>query len=581
MENTAESARWREVLPPVVLGRVGSGATVAVHVPDGAQVRLRAALEGGGNADLAQVEDWTPAELVDGARLGRARFSLAALPAGRHTLVATIEHAGQTNRARAALVVAPERHARRTGRGWGLSLDLHAVRSARSWGIGDWADLADLATIAARAGADFLQLNARVSPERPDSPFPDPIHIRPEDIREVAYLPSSQRTLLDWSTEAVRPANSDPGAIDLEAVWQAKRSALETIHGAGRSPAREEAFAAFRERGGDLLREHARARAAAEGGSAEAEEFHTWLAWIGTEQATGAQRAARVAGMSIGILASVDLAAVDTGQASADRWPQVADRLRMARRVAGGLVVHLPEGLDAELYPALAETELTGLTDLVEAAVGDGLAVIEGPGAPAVPTSVATSGSAPGPGPDPQGEPTSPGGPWRTADVWNPPEGDLPPETLAGVVVDTIPSAGLLAEEHIDLAERLGLLEDAPTARLAARTRRERMVARLREQHLVPREATERQVIEGLYRSLVRTPARLIAVALADAVGERRPQAMAGAGDSYPSGRVPLADGSGRAVLLEDLPGTVRFTSLLSALTADLAEIAEPGEPPR
>jgi 4-alpha-glucanotransferase len=47
----------------------------------------------------------------------------------------------------------------------------------------------------------------------------------------------------------------------------------------------------------------------------------------------------------------------------------------------------------------------------------------------------------------------------------------------------------------------------------------------------------------------------LIGVSLTDAIGDRRPQNMPGTISEYPNWRVPLCDGEGRAVLLEDLPG--------------------------
>src|SRR5262245_26745064 len=42
---------------------------------------------------------------------------------------------------------------------WGISCQLYSLRSARNLGIGDFADLAKLAEIAAHAGADFIGLN--------------------------------------------------------------------------------------------------------------------------------------------------------------------------------------------------------------------------------------------------------------------------------------------------------------------------------------------------------------------------------------------------------------------------------------
>ena len=46
----------------------------------------------------------------------------------------------------------------------------------------------------------------------------------------------------------------------------------------------------------------------------------------------------------------------------------------------------------------------------------------------------------------------------------------------------------------------------------------------------------------------------LVGVSLADAVGDRRTQNIPGTSDEYPNWRVPLCDGDGRPVLLEDLP---------------------------
>ena len=73
------------------------------------------------------------------------------------------------------------------------------MRSSRSWGIGDFADLADLATISGKEGAGFLLVNplhaAEPRPPVEDSPylpttrrFFNPLYIRVEDIPEYGYL---------------------------------------------------------------------------------------------------------------------------------------------------------------------------------------------------------------------------------------------------------------------------------------------------------------------------------------------------------------------------------------------------------
>ena len=58
----------------------------------------------------------------------------------------------------------------------------------------------------------------------------------------------------------------------------------------------------------------------------------------------------------------------------------------------------------------------------------------------------------------------------------------------------------------------------------------------------------------AMYGYLALTPAVLVGVSLADAVGDRRTQNIPGTSDEYPNWRVPLCDCEGKAVLLEDLP---------------------------
>jgi len=68
-----------------------------------------------------------------------------------------------------------------------------------------------------------------------------------------------------------------------------------------------------------------------------------------------------------------------------------------------------------------------------------------------------------------------------------------------------------------------------------------------------PAEVTE-QFTVALYGYLARTPAVLIGVSLAEAVGERRPQNLPGTMNEYPNWRIPMADRDGAPVLIEDLP---------------------------
>jgi 4-alpha-glucanotransferase len=134
---------------------------------------------------------------------------------------------------------------------------------------------------------------------------------------------------------------------------------------------------------------------------------------------------------------------------------------------------------------------------------------------------------------------------------------------------DLPPAAGYLAGSHIDLRERLDLL-----TRPAAEERREDEAHRrewqrlLRELGLLRPGAGEQEVVEALHRFLVWTPARLLGVALTDAVGDRRTQNQPGTSNEYPNWRVPLADGAGRPALLEDLVDAPRVRSLAQVFTS-------------
>ena len=136
---------------------------------------------------------------------------------------------------------------------------------------------------------------------------------------------------------------------------------------------------------------------------------------------------------------------------------------------------------------------------------------------------------------------------------------------------DLPPTAGYLADEHVMLRERLGLLtQPTEQVRAEARLERERMLTRLREHGLLGDDPSEREIVEALHRYVVRTPSTLVGMALVDGVGERRTQNQPGTDQEYPNWKIPLADGSGSAVLVEDLPNNVRLSSLLAAIRDEM-----------
>lgn len=140
---------------------------------------------------------------------------------------------------------------------------------------------------------------------------------------------------------------------------------------------------------------------------------------------------------------------------------------------------------------------------------------------------------------------------------------------------DLPPTAGYLAGDHVRLRDSLGLLT-RPVAEEIADDDREKAawMDELRRSGLLSdreEEATDtEQVITALYRFLARTPSRLVALALTDAVGDHRTQNQPGTTDEHPNWRVPLSGPDGRSMLLEDVFTDARAAALCEVLRAEL-----------
>jgi 4-alpha-glucanotransferase len=128
---------------------------------------------------------------------------------------------------------------------------------------------------------------------------------------------------------------------------------------------------------------------------------------------------------------------------------------------------------------------------------------------------------------------------------------------------DLPPTAGYLTGEHVKLRDRLGLLT-RPLAEEAAADdeERESWLGEIRARGLLPDEAGIERTVEALHRYLTLTPARLLCVALTDAVGDRRTQNQPGTTDEYPNWRVPLSGPDERPLLLEDVLESARASRL-------------------
>jgi 4-alpha-glucanotransferase len=158
------------------------------------------------------------------------------------------------------------------------------------------------------------------------------------------------------------------------------------------------------------------------------------------------------------------------------------------------------------------------------------------------------------------GTPRRPGG-WRRGCLATVGTHDLPP------------AAAFLTGDQVTIRAKLGLLtEPENEERAAAQADAARWLAMLSREGLLAGAAqpSADEFTIALYAYLTRTPAMLIGVSLADATGERRPQNMPGTVDEYPNWRIPLTDGEGKPVLLEDLPAHAGVRAVTEAVSGGL-----------
>jgi 4-alpha-glucanotransferase len=343
---------------------------------------------------------------------------------------------------------------------------------------------------------------------------------------------------------------------------------------------------------------HSAAVAAERDRLAAAALFHAWLQWLADGQLAAAQDAARAAGMRIGIIRDLAVGCHPGGadawawqdvlvpgvsvgappdefnqrgqdwnqppwhpqRLAAERYAPLADLMRAALQNAGGLRVDhvmglfrlwwVPAGMspDQGTYVRYDHPATVGVLDgqavLAGAvAIGEDLGTVE----PWIREYLAEHGVL------------------GTSMLWFERGGDgapLPPgkwrrNCLAMVGThDVPPIAAFVTGEQVELRSRLGLLtrsyqEESDESDAVVRAWQQVLEA----EGLLPvgGRPSPAEFTVACYAFLARTPALLIGVSLADAVGDRRPQNIPGTTDEYPNWRVPLCDGEGRSVSLDDL----------------------------
>nr|MBA2530470.1 4-alpha-glucanotransferase [Euzebyales bacterium] len=307
----------------------------------------------------------------------------AGLPTGDHRL----RRETPRDTAEAALIVAPARCPMPLTRpGWGWMVQLYAARSRRSWGMGDYADLATLATWSGDLGAAMLLVNplhasAPVLPQT-DSPyypssrrFRSPLYLRVEEIPEMAGLHAADRRRVAQLAATARAA-AGGDRIDRDVVFRAKDEALALLASVPRGPRREADYVAWREAEepgiGDfatfcaLAERHGipwqrwppalrhpgtAAVTAARRELADRVAYHAWLQWLCDAQLAAVAEEATTAGMALGVIHDL---AVGVDPGGADAWA-LQDDLATAVTVGAPPDGFNQQGQDWRLPPLLPQ----------------------------------------------------------------------------------------------------------------------------------------------------------------------------------------------------------------------------------
>ncbi len=339
-------------------------------------------------------------------------------------------------------------------------------------------------------------------------------------------------------------------------------------------------------------------------------EFHRWCQWVLDEQLAQAQEAAHDAGMAIGVMHDLavgvhpegadawalrDVLAKDVAVgAPPDMYNQMGqdwsqppwrpdalaeaafipyrDMLRTVLRHAGGIRIDhvlglfrlwwIPRGMPANLgtYVRYDHEALVGILALEAqragaVVIGEDLGTVEAwvqdvlRERGILGTSILWFEA------DEQGAPLHPEH-WRELALTSVTTHDLPP------------TWAFIEGEHVRLRHELGLLATSYEEELAAaQADLANWVALLQNRGLLRPGAGADDVVEALHRLIAQTPARLLCVSLADAVGDKRAQNQPGTDQEYPNWRVPLTDGAGDPVLIEDLPADALLRRIVAAVT--------------
>ena len=613
----ARDAPWRSMLEPATVTRAGGALVVRSAEPP----TVRIELERGGGLTLTEAP--VRGETHNG--LSAWTFALPDLELGWHRVTATDGPRTETG----WLVIAPDRLPGLASRNWGWMVQLYSLRSARSWAIGDYGDLRTVVASAAADGAGVLLLNP-LHAETPRVPInPSPYSPSSRLLRALVYLcvpdvPEYVAATPDLRArvDALRPV-ADPERIGRDAPWLAKLAALELLWPA----ARRDLVESFRADRGEALERYALFCALTEQHDGPWQEWPQDLRhpdgagiagarrdlseriafWCWTQLLVDEQLAGLGAPLRVGLVHDLAVG-VDAG--GADAWalqdalaltttvgappdsfnqqgqdwglpPWRPDRLReqaylpfreLVRGVlrhAGGVRIDHVMGLFRLWWVPTGSTAAAGTYVSYDADALLGILALE-----AVRAGAVVVGEDLGTVEDRVRTDLDRTGVLGSAVLWfeTDDDGFADPrswraDTMATVTTHDLPTAaGFLALEQVRVRAELDQL-GVPVEQERARATAEKVALLEMLQRTGLLDQYDGDVVLAMHGALVASPARLVLAAFGDAVGDVRQPNLPGTVDQYPNWRLPVADGSGRPLPLEELlgsPGVRRLAALLA-----------------
>jgi 4-alpha-glucanotransferase len=232
----------KRLIPPTRVVEIGDPSLARI------EVRTPASRSSGGPWRLELHTDDGRRHVAEGPWRGDGTLEIAlphGLPIGYHRVVLSLSAGGEEWSDEQTLIIVPSRCVSPADRlgdqpAFGVIANLYTVRSGDNWGVGDFGDLASIATWAGATGADFVGVNPLhallnrhfdISPYSPVSRlFRNAIYIDVARVPELADADGIHERLASPEFRAELDALRESPLVRYEQVMAVKGIALDALH---------------------------------------------------------------------------------------------------------------------------------------------------------------------------------------------------------------------------------------------------------------------------------------------------------------------------------------------------------------